>query len=91
MKTVFQEGQQPCQNFHPSRDHIGTIVHECLWPFNGSRPCCSQSHGGTVSFCQNCNRDHHSGGYETCASEMFGSGNQATDGHLSTTRRSAAP
>lgn len=70
MKSVFAEGKQPCDNFSPTRDQFGINVHECMWPFEGDGPRCSESHHGRVSFCQNCNRDHHSGGYETCASQI---------------------
>lgn len=66
--TKFTVGRQPCQNFTPKDDMFtgSGNVHDCAWPFEGSG-WCSQTHDGLVSFCGNCNRDHHSNGYETCA------------------------
>lgn len=65
-------GEQPCTAFRPSDDLFtgSGNVHECFAPFDREGPRCAESHGGTVSFCENCNRDHHSGGYETCASRL---------------------
>lgn len=57
MKMPCEEGQQPCQEFQPgeSGDPGGSYNHhEC--------PGCD----GDRRFCQNCLRDHHSGGWETC-------------------------
>jgi hypothetical protein len=52
---------QPCANFTPQEDYYGMNRHSCYAPFDGTSPC-----DGTVSFCENCNKDHHAGGYETC-------------------------
>jgi hypothetical protein len=62
----FTIGKQPCAAFDPMLEYYGTNVHECLAPFDGGRPRCCES-GGLVSFCEGCCKDHHSGGYETCA------------------------
>ena len=53
---LYQEGKQPCQNFHP-QDDLGMDMgneHECF-------RC-----GGIVSFCTNCCRDHHRHGWDRC-------------------------
>ena len=62
----YTVGQQPCQNFR-AQDALfngSGNAHECLAPFDGSRLCTS-----TVSFCENCNRDHHRDGYESCGAQ----------------------
>lgn len=58
----YSVGRQPCQNLKRAPGDIAAApelanVHECY------KRC-----GKTVSFCENCNRDHHEGGYETCVS-----------------------
>ena len=63
----FTEGRQPCAAFKPQRDGNGYAtwdnIHECFGPFDDSgRERC----GGSVSFCENCYSDHHSGGWNTC-------------------------
>lgn len=65
----FTTGQQPCEHFKPhDQDFPGSgNVHSCMWPFEGDGPRCEESHGGLVSWCENCGKDHHSNGYETCA------------------------
>ncbi len=67
VRTPSQD--QPCANFRPSRGSNEHAVwdneHECLAPFDGTHPCADA--GGTVSFCENCSRDHHSNGYQSCA------------------------
>jgi len=61
--SEYEIGQQPCDNFTPQMESNAyatwTNEHQCY-------RC-----GGdvTVSFCENCMRDHHSGGYETCTRE----------------------
>jgi len=59
--TEFETGRQPCTNYKPEMavrwDSLWPNEHECVFCRDG---------GGTVSFCENCNRDHHSNGYETC-------------------------
>jgi Zn-finger protein len=69
MAGSYTTGKQPCQNFEPKDDLFtgSGNVHECFAPFYMSLTRCSERSGGTVSFCTNCHRDHHSGGYETCA------------------------
>ena len=69
--SEFAVGRQPCKDFKPVDDLVtgGGNVHCCAWPFKG-KDWCYETHGGLVSFCANCNRDHHSGGYETCAAEV---------------------
>ena len=65
----FTTGRQPCQNFH-AKDELfngSGNVHECFAPFDTKGvPRCAES-GGCVSYCDNCLRDHHSDGYETCS------------------------
>ena len=64
----FRCGQQPCNDFQPTDDlFVGSgNVHECFAPFDHDGvPRCGES-GGRVSFCENCNRDHHSGGWQSC-------------------------
>ena len=54
----FRAGKQPCNEYNPqleSNEHgIWDNQHQCY-------KC-----GGVVSFCLNCNRDHHENGYESC-------------------------
>ena len=56
----YAVGSQPCQNLKRQIEAnawgMWDNVHECIYCING----------GTVSWCENCRRDHHSGGYETC-------------------------
>ena len=59
----YSVGRQPCQNLKRAPGSIAAApelanVHECY------KGC-----GKTVSFCENCCRDHHEGGYETCVPE----------------------
>jgi hypothetical protein len=53
---LYKKGRQPCVNFSAANeDHRWAgNVHEC---YN----CQS-----TVSFCENCCKDHHENGYEHC-------------------------
>ena len=69
MKTRYERGNQPCQNLKRTRDSNGygewDNVHECYGPWkpDGTRiGGCS----GTVTYCENCHKDHHIDGYETC-------------------------
>lgn len=61
----FTTGQQPCQDYTPMMTGNGYAewanVHECFCGHAKGQDC-----SGTVSFCENCHRDHHSNGYETC-------------------------
>lgn len=52
-------GRQPCQNFQGMLDGNEHATWE-------NRHECFQFCGKTVSFCEGCHYDHHSGGYETC-------------------------
>lgn len=63
----FRVGRQPCAHFQPTDDEMTGQgnVHECWAPFDNGPKCC-ETHGGLVSFCENCHHDHHTGGYETC-------------------------
>lgn len=46
---------QPCENFtDPTDSRPEYNYHECF-------RC-----GGIVQWCQNCHKDHHQGGYQTC-------------------------
>jgi hypothetical protein len=53
----FTQGRQPCQVFTPRQEWWGSNRHQCMY-------CRDDT---TVSYCENCNRDHHENGYETCA------------------------
>ena len=48
---------QPCKNFTPEDVYYGPERH-----------CCPQCNLDTAQriFCTHCNRDHHSGGWNTC-------------------------
>lgn len=66
-EAVYEIGRQPCVAFR-ARDELADRgirgnVHSCCGPFDG-RPqgMCE----GTVSFCEACMSDHHSGGWDTC-------------------------
>ena len=54
----FKIGQQPCNNFIPQLEENEFGIWE-------NRHQCYRC-GGIVSFCVNCYRDHHDGGYENC-------------------------
>jgi len=58
MESSYEAGKQPCDGFKQQLDGNAYAtwgnVHQCY-------RC-----GGLVSFCENCHRDHHQGGYETC-------------------------
>jgi hypothetical protein len=61
----YAVGQQPCQELRRKRGDIAAApelpnVHQCY-------RC-----GGRVSFCENCYRDHHENGYETCVLRVEG-------------------
>lgn len=65
----YSIGMQPCADFR-AKDELfpgSGNVHECFAPFRGAGPRCAETHGGTVSWCENCNHDHHAGGWDTCA------------------------
>lgn len=65
MSNEFSVGLQPCQNFSPQIEHNEHAQwenrHECFCGHGTEKPCTK-----TVSFCTNCYRDHHEGGYENC-------------------------
>lgn len=52
----FEIGKQPCNNFESANENAGWSgnVHQCIRCY------------GEVSFCDNCKKDHHNNGYETC-------------------------
>lgn len=63
---AFELGDQPCQDFTPRETYWGHNEHECYAirlkrEGNPNAEC-----GSTVSFCENCNYDHHAFGYERC-------------------------
>jgi hypothetical protein len=65
----YAVGRQPCANFTPKDELFpgSGNVHECLAPFGAPiEERCAVTRGGLVSFCTNCNRDHHQDGYENC-------------------------
>jgi hypothetical protein len=64
----FEVGQQPCKDFRPMPGFLGGAnVHECFCGFSKGKACSK-----LVSFCENCNRDHHEEGYENCICEGRG-------------------
>lgn len=58
MSGKFEIGKQPCEQFNQAIDGNGYAT----W---GNEHQCYRC-GGLVSFCDNCHRDHHANGYETC-------------------------
>ena len=62
----YTVGKQPCSDFKPRREANAygewNNVHCCIY--------CTQDEEdqtkGTVSYCENCHLDHHSGGYGVC-------------------------
>lgn len=65
----FEVGEQPCGSFR-ALDSLfpgSGNVHECFAPFDKPGLRCAEMHNGRVSFCENCNRDHHNNGWQTCA------------------------
>jgi hypothetical protein len=67
----FISGQQPCKNYVAEQDGneyaVWDNVHECF---------CGHSKGlhcpFLISFCENCNKDHHEDGYQACICEGKG-------------------
>ena len=67
----FQSGQQPCQDYRGKMSGNGYAewvnVHKCF---------CGHSKGLycplLVSFCENCNSDHHEDGYQACVCQGKG-------------------
>lgn len=58
----FKIGEQPCKDFNPRKEgYWDDNIHECFCKGNKGDYC-----KGRVSFCSNCNKDHHSNGYESC-------------------------
>jgi len=55
----FTVGQQPCNNFNPQIEYN----EYAQW---SNRHECYKHCGKTVSFCENCCRDHHEDGYDSC-------------------------
>ncbi len=72
----YTTGKQPCDAFLASKESNahGTWEneHECYAPFIPGSDIC----GAPVSWCENCHKDHHSGGYDTCTYYQY------TDGYL---------
>lgn len=63
----FTSRQQPCQKFTPREGYYGPAVHECYCGHAVGKNCPK-----LVSFCENCNRDHHEDGYQNCVCEGRG-------------------
>ncbi len=59
--SKYEVGQQPCKNFKQQMTGEFGNVHECYCGHSIGNGC-----DKTVSFCENCNIDHHEGGYESC-------------------------
>ena len=53
---------QPCQVFTPEIGYFGMERHCC--------PQCKKDDATRV-FCKNCNRDHHSGGWNNCDPQLL--------------------
>jgi hypothetical protein len=60
MCVKFTIGQQPCNNFK------GKVEHHAYGSWVNEHQCYRCRDDTTVSWCENCNRDHHENGYETC-------------------------
>lgn len=62
MDDDFKIGNQPCTKFEAQKDYyydsVGSNRHQCY-------KC-----AGVVSFCINCNKDHHENGYESCLKDI---------------------
>ena len=71
----YQTGRQPCAAYQPTIEvnayAAWANVHECFGPYDGRPRGCS----GTVSFCECCYQDHHSGGWDTCGAAAIPSAN----------------
>jgi len=67
---TYVEGRQPCDRYHPVIEinpyAAWANVHECFGPFDSAGKVPGGSCSGTVSFCDVCHTDHHSGGWDTC-------------------------
>ena len=61
----FTVGKQPCATFREQDEGFGGNLHECFGPYGPGREA-EERCGGQVSFCDNCSRDHHSRGWQTC-------------------------
>ena len=61
-KNIHKWTDEPCDNFTPTQTPLGINEHDCF-----------RCHNGTVSFCENCNRDHHvkPEGYKSCTILML--------------------
>lgn len=53
----FKVGKQPCSKFKSMDED---------YRFSGNVHSCIYCNNKTVSFCENCCKDHHENGYETC-------------------------
>ena len=61
----FAQGQQPCERFVMRDELFGSNRHQCFGPYTPSADGLGLC-GGAVSFCDNCTRDHHTGGWDSC-------------------------
>lgn len=65
--SLYTEGRQPCSAYTPRIEANAygawANVHSCYGPYDG-RP--QGDCAGTVSFCERCNTDHHSRGWDAC-------------------------
>ena len=63
----FVSGAQPCAAFSPQQTGFGANRHECFGPYEGARGSAGlRTCHALVSFCENCTRDHHEGGWDHC-------------------------
>ena len=63
--SAFELGQQPCDNFTPQQTWHGHNEHECF-AFGPRKTDLDATCAATVSYCENCHKDHHAWGYENC-------------------------
>jgi hypothetical protein len=63
MNMRFTTGRQPCDNYIAQMDGNQHAVWE------NEHQCYKCGGDVTVSFYENCKRDHHQGGYETCVGQ----------------------
>ena len=57
--SSFTKGKQPCSKLRPKQLQAG---YDLIDDYHYCTRCT-----GKVLFCENCHKDHHSNGYETCS------------------------
>jgi len=61
---MFNTGRQPCKNFSPENESRLERGYLTIW--QNLQQCVYCDNENTVSYCLNCNKDHHEKGYENC-------------------------